>query len=472
MKRVNRKLNRNIKLCLVFIVFSVFTVYAQDEKKLSNSEARQTYRKIQVEEEDGKVVSVIPIKSTEKPLWAKDVSQVAGKWKKKKKSYFEGPIPFVLPPAENSNEPFYGHNHQPSITWLSNGDLLAIWYSTITEQGTELTVLASRMRAGNNNWDPSSEFFKADNHNMHGSSIFNNGQGKLFHFNGMCAKGITKKESKDLALLLRVSDDNGVSWTAPSLINPYYQSMNQPISGALVNGKGMMAQACDISIMKGPNNLKSNYSAIYLSCDNGRTWNNPAKEKKQLDCIVDSLCGNDIAGIHAGVVELTDGRLMALSRRHDIDGKMPKSISTDMGKTWIYDSSPFPPIGGGQRLVLMKLKEGPILLISFTDKRNETDRQGMTFIDANGNEFIGYGMFAALSYDDGKTWPVRKLITPGKGEYDGGAWTGKFEATPFVAEHGGYLAACQSPDGVIHLISSRLHYRFNLAWLKEPNLTQ
>ncbi|MBM3493037.1 MAG: hypothetical protein FJX72_01750 [Armatimonadetes bacterium] len=32
---------------------------------------------------------------------------------------------------------------------------------------------------------------------------------------------------------------------------------------------------------------------------------------------------------------------------------------------------------------------------------------------------------------------------------------------------GGYLAATQTPDGVIHLISSRLHYRFNLGWLKQ-----
>jgi hypothetical protein len=62
---------------------------------------------------------------------------------------------------------------------------------------------------------------------------------------------------------------------------------------------------------------------------------------------------------------------------------------------------------------------------------------------------------------------VRKLLTPGKGEFDGGAWTRKFTATPTRAEHGGYLAATQTPDGVIHLISSRLHYRFNLPWLVE-----
>jgi hypothetical protein len=36
------------------------------------------------------------------------------------------------------------------------------------------------------------------------------------------------------------------------------------------------------------------------------------------------------------------------------------------------------------------------------------------------------------------------------------------------AEHAGYLAGIQTPDGVFHLISSALHYQFNLAWLKEP----
>jgi hypothetical protein len=35
------------------------------------------------------------------------------------------------------------------------------------------------------------------------------------------------------------------------------------------------------------------------------------------------------------------------------------------------------------------------------------------------------------------------------------------------AEPLGYLAITQSPDNVIHLASSGLHYRFNLAWLTD-----
>ena len=41
------------------------------------------------------------------------------------------------------------------------------------------------------------------------------------------------------------------------------------------------------------------------------------------------------------------------------------SISTDMGKTWSYSATEFPPISGGQRLVLLRLKEGPLFFASF-----------------------------------------------------------------------------------------------------------
>jgi len=39
---------------------------------------------------------------------------------------------------------------------------------------------------------------------------------------------------------------------------------------------------------------------------------------------------------------------------------------------------------------------------------------------------------------------------------------GHFDAEPI-----GYLSACQAPDGLIHLISSRNHYTMNLAWLRQ-----
>jgi hypothetical protein len=170
------------------------------------------------------------------------------------------------------------------------------------------------------------------------------------------------------------------------------------------------------------------------------------------------------------VTELSDGRFLALGRGNNIDGRMPMSVSTDGGATWTYEASPFPPVSGGQRLVLRRLQEGALLLVSFTDPSSAENPRGLEFTRADGQTFTGYGMFAAVSYDDGATWPHKKLITPGKeaGVFDGGAWTREFTLDATHAEPKGYLASTQTPDGVIHLISSGLYYRFNLAWIETP----
>jgi hypothetical protein len=223
---------------------------------------------------------------------------------------------------------------------------------------------------------------------------------------------------------------------------------------------GVLIQNCD-AVPGG-----SGGTALHISRDGGKTWTDPGEGRPRPMFAEGGQGEGTIAGIHAKIVELTDGRLLAFGRGDAISGRMPMSISADLGKTWTYHASPFPPIGSGQRLVLKRLNEGPLLFVSFTSgNRRSPEANGMTFTDQQGKEFTGHGMFAAVSLDDGKTWPVRKLLTPGQGDFDGGAHTREFTATPTRAEHAGYLAATQTPDGVIHLISSRLHYRLNLPWL-------
>lgn len=432
---------------------STRSAYAEDGDSL-------TYRHFTVEESNGRVVTTTPVMEKKKPRWARDVSQDTMDWFGRAtgtEPLFATPIPFVIRPVD-AGEPFHEHNHQPSITWLTNGDLLAIWYSTRGERGTELTVLASRLRAGNDTWDASSEFFKAPNRNMHGSSLLHDGTGTVYHFNGMAPDG--GKGWAKLALLMRSSRNNGLTWTPPFAIGPHIVGRHQVISGTLRTKIGALIQNCD-AVPGGHGG-----TALHISHDGGKSWSDPGLGKAKPEFVEGGTGNGTIAGIHAKVVELADGRLMALGRGDSIDGRMPMSISSDLGITWTYSASPFPPIGGGQRLVLRRLNEGPLLFASFTSgRRSLPEASGMVFVDRNGAEFTGHGLFGALSFDDGRTWPVRKLLTPGSGDFDGGAWTREFTATSTRAEHAGYLAATQTPDNVIHLISSRLHYRLNLAWL-------
>ena len=331
---------------------------------------------------------------------------------------FLAPQAFVVPPADDGT-PFYPHNHQPAVAALPGGDLLAVWFSCEAEAGREMVVLQSRFHDGK--WSPARLFFKVPERNMTGSALLLTDDGTLLHFNGVGDAG----EWKDLALVMRRSLDFGLSWDRPEIIGPAHAPRHQVIAGPIVTRDGRLLLCCDA----GPGGEDG--TALHVSSDGGRTWTDT---------------GSTIAGIHAGLVELADGTLLALGRGNAIDGRMPCSRSRDGGYSWQYSPSPFPSIGSGQRLVLRRLAEGPLLLCSFGPG----------------------GLFAALSYDEGASWPVQKLLTDGVARtFDGGAWTGSFTMDASHAEPKGYLAATQTPDGIIHLLSSRLHYRFNLAWLEQ-----
>ncbi len=356
---------------------------------------------------------------------------------------FEGPRKYVMIPGDAKGPLFPDHNHDPALARCPNGDLLAIWYTCVREPGRELALAASRLRRGANEWDPASLFWDAPDRNDHAPALWFNGRDTLYHFNGLSA-GPGYRAS--LALTMRISRDNGVTWSKARLINADRGIPSQPVPGVVHTLEGAIILVSDASHpILGPASL------LWISEDDGLSWR-PSE--------------GFISGIHAGLVQLGDGRLMALGRGV-LQERMPMSISPDMGRTWSYSPSPFPPIGGGQRLVLMRLKEGPIMLCSFTGPRAEPTP--MPIRDASGKERLVTGLFAAVSFDEGRTWPrIRPVSDDGPGRLvetmDGIPFTMGFSS----AEPGGYLAACQTDDGIIHLISSRQHYAFNFRWLVTP----
>ncbi|UCG50126.1 MAG: exo-alpha-sialidase, partial [Phycisphaerales bacterium] len=297
--------------------------------------------------------------------------------------------------------------------------------------------------------------------NDHAPALWFDGKTTIYHFNGLSAAGTWGS----LATIMRTSTDSGGTWSEARLINPEHGLRHMPVESVFRSREGFIILPCD-GVTGG-----SGGTAIHISRDAGKTWNDPGAGREAPDFAAGKT-GAWIAGIHAGVVQLLDGTLMAFGRGNNIDGRMPMSISRDMGQTWTYQAGEFPPIGGGQRLVLRRLMEGPILFISFTDRR-----KGMNLADATGKSNTCYGMFAALSFDEGKSWPVKRLITAGgpAREIDGGGNTGRYTMDDTHAEPRGYLASTQTPDRLIHLITSKQHYVFNLAWLKEfasPGLQQ
>jgi formylglycine-generating enzyme len=309
-------------------------------------------------------------------------------------------------PPESWGPVFRQHNHFAAVCVCPNGDVLAAWYTTVQEPGRECAQGVSRLRAGTDAWEPVSSFLSIPDVNCHAPVLFRDGK-RIYHFFTQSLKGWDDSSNS-----MRYSDDNGATWSRPRVIltrtDP--DALSQPCC-CIKTKDGALVLACDGD--------KHKDERFLVSKDNGMTWRTSGGDMRK-------SCGGNYV-IHPTIFQRDDGTIFSYLRGPN---PMPAAVSKDLGETFTMVETIFPGIGTGQKAAVLKLRSGAVLLCSIDRTR----------------KLVGGGTFAALSLDDGKTWPhVRKI-----------------EGT------GGYMALAQGDNGVIFLNGSQLQIvAFNEAWVKE-----
>lgn len=379
--------------------------------------------------------------------------------------------------------PLYTHNHSPTVTWTANGDIIVSWFSGESETGPELTLLASRgnrQADGSLEWTPPAEFLKAADRNMHGSNLLNNqlrmnqGTDSIFTIHQVASISVSGRWDK-LGLAHRLSTDNGKTWSPTRMILDPDHGLAH---GSQMQGNMVATSNGDlIFVTDDADDDKANTASLVVTTDNGKTWERRGHSG-------DTPGDQRIAGIHAAVEEIADVNgdsipdLLAFARDKGVhfDGKAPKCISTDGGHTWSRSASVFPAIGTGRRVTLTRLHfsedhpdfpgKKPLLFTGFAD-------DGIKARDGEGRPNTVTGLYAALSFDEGKTWPeayrrvISNLEVSEELEFEAAPWQRTHTLTKTAGQEDGYMTVTQSPDGMIYLTDGKIVYNFNLAWLMD-----
>ena len=353
---------------------------------------------------------------------------------------------------------FAGHNHNPAVTECPNGDLLAIWYTCVSEKDRELAQAASRLVKGREQWQPASPFWDAPDRNDHAPVLWNDGSGKIYHFTTLSIG----PAYSNIAIAMRTSSDNGVTWSKARLIVSGHINPKGIHGGHQISEPVFRMHDGSIAI------TTDGYPTLWVSRNEGLTWRS---------------CEGNINGNHPAITQVADGRILGMCRdkelgrqevvtRYQDMGKpklhwarkwlMAKCYSDDKGGSWSCEPSIFPGVGGGQRPVLLRLQDDSIMFAGFADR-------GFIITDAGGNKREVRGLIAAISEDNGRTWSnVRLVSDDGPGTAVGCTNNGYFCMSQRNAEYRGYLTVCQGQNGLIHLMSSYEHYAFNPKWLRTP----
>ena len=245
---------------------------------------------------------------------------------------------------------------------------------------------------------------------------------------------------------MRISSDDGKTWSEPKLIQdaPGYFVMNNDRVIQTSKGRIIAPLAFHRSRGSDPHSSKSfDARAIAMwiySDDEGATWQESASWW--------AIPVRSSSGLQEpGVVECADGSLFSWCRTDQ--GAQYGFNSTDAGKTF---SPPVP--------TEMKSPNGPASIKRLPDSNDllaiYNDHSGMfPFPPKKRNPFV-----AAISSDDGKTWPQRKLI---ESDPDG---LYHYTAIHFIGDAMliGYCAG-DSKVGALNRLRIR---RIDIDWLRKP----
>ena len=317
----------------------------------------------------------------------------------------EGEPGFIDEPLFTSVADKIGH-HAATITELSDGELLAAWYSYDGPHELDgSAIYMARRPTADVPW--SDPFLHIDREQGDGNPVLYSEGNRVWLF-----QAVVPQRWSTAHIEMQQSNDNGTSWSAPTIIaGPIGANVRFPPI-RLTDGTYLLPAYNDLLL----------HSLFYTSSDGiNWQWRSTLATPQQQ------------AAIQPSVAELNNGDLIAVMRNVG-KGELWAARSADKGDAW----SPAAPAGFANPdspAAILRLHSGNLLLV-YND--SDTDRRPLV---------------AALSADEGQTWPARRVIIDGDATYS-------------------YPTVMQTTAGAIHVVYSfnRDHIRhatFNEAWIAE-----
>ena len=353
-------------------------------------------------------------------------------------------------------------NHAPALVELTNGDLLCAWFGGSDEGAGDIKIYMSRLAADSAQWSKpvrlSDDFSRADQN----PSLFQAPNGVLWLMHtSMETRGCTLPEWQEKlqkgevqgpfamqhtsTIRCRISKDMGHHWEAPfTLFDRPGTFARHPIT---VLSDGSWLFPVWYSSLDETGQFGRDYSAIQLSTDEGRTWQEIEIPGSQ-------------GRVHASIVELGSGELRAFFRSRSAD-RIYVSRSSDYGRHWSKPvRTPLPNNNASIRAI--KLHSGAVAIIFNHCSANEDPSVTLW-------PYERVPVTVALSDDGGESWPYMRHLETGD-NYCGDAnkkYNRRYE----------YPTLIQSRDGMIHAAfayGNRTHIKycsFSEDWIrgKEKN---
>lgn len=285
--------------------------------------------------------------------------------------------------------------HAADLLELPNGDLLACWFAGSMEGNADISIALARLNAGESTWTAGKIISDDPTRSEQNPSLFLHPNGEIWlMYTAQAAWAPENRKEFNLQytaeIRRKISRDNGYTWGETETVFSRPGSFCRQKIQILSSGRWVFGNwicAPDES------RCGSDVTVIHISDDNGKNWRTVE---------VPESAGR----VHANLIETEPGKLIALFRSRSAD-HIYIAHSEDNGDTWSVPQRTELP-NNNASISAVKLKSGSIALaynaVGFCDDPTRTvwpdQRCPITL---------------AISEDNGKTWPFRRVLEMGEG---------------------------------------------------------
>jgi predicted neuraminidase len=310
--------------------------------------------------------------------------------------------------------------HAPAMAEMPNGDILCVWFAGTYEGSADIHIICSKLSNNSDRWSQPVDVSTDPTRSEQNPSLFITPDGEAW---AMYTAQKDREPGKDnmqfTSQIRRQRSYDGVNWTEYETVFPREGSFcRQPIQ-VLKNGRWIFANwICTDSV----DGLSGDPTAFQISDDEGKTW-------RQVDM------PNSRGRVHANVIELENGHLVAFMRSREADN-IYRSESFDWGDTWTEpEKTPLP--NNNSSISAVKLSSGRIA-IAYNPTSTPDPQPGKAAWPG-----LRCPVAVALSEDGGLTFPMIRWMERGEGFVgDENKTNNRQYEYPFIM---------QSKNGDIHL---------------------
>jgi len=318
----------------------------------------------------------------------------------------------------------------PALVTATDGALIAVCDARIEEPGdapNNIDLVVKRSVDGGRTWSATERIaqFPGTEAACDPCMLVDRETGTIWVFYDYAVPHDSLPRNRRIMTHVIASDDHGRTWSKPKDLTP---EINRPEWYYVAAAPGMGIQTRDgklVAPVYTKRRDEPSKSHVLWSEDHGETW------------ILGGGAGTDTG--ECQVVELDDDRLLINMRRPKGAGCRSVACSDDGGHSWseaVDDPALIEPACQAS-------------FIRLTSTRDGDDKSRLLFSNpAHASQRLN--MTVRLSYDEGKTWPVAKLVNP---------------------ERSMYSCLTVLPDKTIGLLYEKgkilAFARFSLAWLTD-----